>query len=271
MHPASDVTSFGRVDDQSDPDYFVRFVDEANAITAVEELEEAAVPELRLRPGMRVLDLGCGTGEDSRRLAALVGPDGEVVGIDASEAMIAAARQRAEGTGLPVTFHLGDAMRLDLPTESFDAVRCERLLVHVPDPEVVLGEMVRVTRRGGRILAIDIDFDGTVLDLPGLDRDFVRRAVHAMNDALSAGQIGRQLPRLFREAKLDDVACRATLLSFPYDFARHLFSGMLLGAVAAGSITAADADTVVAAMDRAEVEGGLQAVTPFFVVSGTKR
>jgi len=93
MHP-SDVTGFERVDEQSDPDYFIRFVDEMNAMPAIVELEEAAIPELRLRPGMRVLDLGCGTGEDSRRLAEIVGPAGGVVGIDASEAMIAVARRR---------------------------------------------------------------------------------------------------------------------------------------------------------------------------------
>ena len=270
MHPASDVTSFGRVDDQSDPDYFVRFVDEANALPAVEQLEEMAIPELRLQPGMRVLDLGCGTGEDSRRLAGLVGPAGEVVGVDASETMIAAARQRTEGTGLPVEFHVGDATRLDLPTESFDAVRCERMLVHVPEPAAVLTEMARVTRAGGRVVVIDIDIDGTILDLPGLDRDFLRRTVHAMSDALSAGQIGRQLPRLFREAKLADVGCHTKFLAFPYDFARHLIPGMLVGAVAGGSITAAEADTVVAAMDRAEREGGLHVAAPFYIVSGTK-
>jgi|SRR5579884_1684771 len=270
MDERSDVTGFGRIDEQSDPDYFVAFVDEANAIPAVVELEEAAIPELRLASGMRVLDLGCGTGEDSRRLAALVAPDGEVVGIDASEAMVAAARQRAEGTGLPVTFHVGDAMRLDLPTESFDAVRCERMLVHVPDPVVVLGEMVRVARRGGRIVVIDIDFDGVLLDLADLDRDFVRRAVHGMSDALAAGRIGRSLPRLFREAKLDDVRYRTSLLDFPYDFARNVIPGMLVGAVAAGSLTAAEADTVVEALDRAEQDGGLHCAMPFYIVSGTR-
>jgi ubiquinone/menaquinone biosynthesis C-methylase UbiE len=270
MHPASDVTRFGRVDEQSDPDYFVRFVDEVNAIPAVAELEEAAIPDLRLRPGMRVLDLGCGTGEDSRRLASLVGPAGEVVGIDASEAMITAARARPDGTGLPVSFHLGDAMQLDLPTESFDAVRCERLLVHVPDPVLALGEMVRVTRRGGRVMVIDMDVDSLVLDLPDLDRDFLRRVMHGISDAVSAGQIGRQLPRLFREAKLDDVRLQMGLIAFPYDFARHLMPGLLLGAVNAGSITAAESDTVVAAMDQAEQEGGLHIAMPFYIVSGTR-
>src|SRR5205823_6358406 len=159
MHPASDVSSFGRVDEQSDPDYFVAFVDEVNSMPGIAQVEEVATAELRLAPGMRVLELGCGTGEDSRALAELVGPEGAVVGIDASEAMITVARERSEGSGLPVSFHVGDAMELDLPTDSFDAVRCERLLIHVPDPAVVLGEMVlvgmeRAERDGGLYLGM---------------------------------------------------------------------------------------------------------------------
>jgi SAM-dependent methyltransferase len=161
-------------------------------------------------------------------------------------------------------------MQLDLPTESFDAVRCERLLVHVPDPVLALGEMVRVTRRGGRVMVIDMDVDSLVLDLPDLDRDFLRRVMHGISDAVSAGQIGRQLPRLFREAKLDDVRLQMGLIAFPYDFARHLMPGLLLGAVNAGSITAAESDTVVAAMDQAEQEGGLHIAMPFYIVSGTR-
>jgi ubiquinone/menaquinone biosynthesis C-methylase UbiE len=270
MHPASDVTSFGRVDDQSDPDYFIRFVDQANELPAVLQAEEVAMAELRLRPGDRALDLGCGTGNDTRRLAELVGPTGAVVGIDASETMITAARQRAEGSGLPVTFHVGDAMQLDLPTDSFDGVRCERLLIHVPDPAVVLGEMVRVTRPGGRVVVVDIDMDLLALDLPDVDRNFLRRAVHAMADAMSAGQIGRQLPRRFREAKLDDVTYRAAVLAFPYDFVSQVVAGSLIGAVSAGSLTAAESDTLLAALERAEHDGGLYAGLPFFIVSGTK-
>ena len=269
MHPASDVTSFGRVDEQSDPDYFVRFVDQVNAMDGIAQVEEVATAELGLEPGMRVLELGCGTGEDSRALARIVGPEGEVVGIDASEAMISVARQRSEGTGLPVSFHVGDAMQLDLPTDSFDAVRCERLLIHVPDPAVVLGEMVRVTRPGGRVVVVDIDFDGILIDLPDVDRDLLRRAIHGMTDAMSAGQIGRQLPRRFREAKLDDVTYRAAVLSFPYEFVSHMVAGSLVGAVSMGATTEAEAETILAGMERAEKDGGLYLGMPFYIVSGT--
>jgi len=270
MHPASDVTSFGRVDEQSDPDYFVRFVDEANAMPAIQQVEEVATAELRIEPGMRLLDIGCGAGDDSRRLAGLVGASGEVVGVDISEAMITVARQRAEGSGLPVSFHVGDAMQLDLPTESFDGVRCERLLIHVPDPQVVLGEMVRVTRPGGRVVVVDMDFDNVAIDLPDVDPAFLRRAVHGVCDALANGWIGRQLPRLFREAKLEDVTYRAAVLAFPWEFVRHLVPGLLVGAVAAGSITADEADALVEAAARAEADGGLYFGVPFYIVSGTK-
>jgi len=270
MNPASDVTNFGRVDEQSDPDYFVRFVDEANALPAIAQVEEVALAELRLGAGDRALDLGCGTGEDTRWLAEIVGPEGSVIGIDASEAMITVARQRAEGTDLAVSFHVGDAMHLDLPTDTFDGVRCERLLIHVPDAAVVLGEMVRVTRPGGRVVVVDIDMDGLAMDIPDLDPHVLRRAVHAMSDAMAGGQIGRRLPRLFREAKLEDVTYRAAMIAFPHSFISHVVAGSLLGAVTAGYVTTAESDTVLAAMERAERDGGLYAGMPFFIVSGSK-
>ena len=270
MNNVSDVSNFGRVDEQSDPDYYIRFVDEVNAMPSILQVEDVAIDELRLSPGQRVLDLGCGTGDDTRRLARLVAPGGEVMGIDASAAMIDVARRRLEGTGVPASFHVGDAMALDLETDAFDAVRCERLLIHVPDPGAVLDEMVRVTRPRGRIVVIDIDFDLLALDLPDLDRGFVRRAVHAMSDAMSAGQIGRQLPRRFREAKLEDVRYRAALLAFPYEFVSHLVAGSLLGAVSAGLLTQAESDSLLTAMGQAERDGGLYTGFPFFIVSGTK-
>src|SRR3954454_14287111 len=106
MHAASDVTRFNRVDDQSDPDYFVRFVDQVNEMPQILQVEDLAVEELRLWTGARVLDLGCARGDYPRRLAALVAPSGEAVGIDASAAMITVARQRGESSGLPVSFHV---------------------------------------------------------------------------------------------------------------------------------------------------------------------
>ena len=96
-----------------------------------------------------VLDVGCGTGALAYALAPLVG---EVVGIDESEAHLAAAREHAPPG---CTFLAGNAESLDFPYGDFDLVGCLRVLHHVHRPELVVSELARVTRRGGRILLAD--------------------------------------------------------------------------------------------------------------------
>jgi ubiquinone/menaquinone biosynthesis C-methylase UbiE len=95
------------------------------------------------RPGMRVLDLACGPGTLTRRLAALVGPDGEVVGVDLAEGMLELARAAA----IPnARFELMDISQLGFAARSFDAVTCGHGLQFVPDLGQALGESRRVLR-----------------------------------------------------------------------------------------------------------------------------
>ena len=102
-----------------------------------------------LRGDERVLDVGCGTGALAYALAPLVG---EVVGVDSTEEYVAAAR---EGAPDGCTFVLGDAEALPFPYGDFDLVGCLRVLHHVGRPELVVAEIARVTRPGGRILIAD--------------------------------------------------------------------------------------------------------------------
>jgi len=74
-----DVTRFTEVDQAPDAQFFIEFLDAANALPGVRDLKTVIVDELRLSPGARVLEVGCGTGDDARLLAALVGQDGRVV------------------------------------------------------------------------------------------------------------------------------------------------------------------------------------------------
>jgi ubiquinone/menaquinone biosynthesis C-methylase UbiE len=102
-----------------------------------------------LRGDERVLDVGCGTGALAYALAPLVG---EVVGVDASEEFLAAAREHAPPG---CTFVVGDAESLTFPYGDFDLVGCLRVLHHVRRPELVVSEIARVTRPGGTILLAD--------------------------------------------------------------------------------------------------------------------
>jgi len=90
-------THFEKVDQSTDPKYFIEFVDSRRMIEGKREIKELILSQLDLRPGAHVLDIGCGTGDDAREIAGLVSPSGRVVGIDTSEAMIAEAKRRAAG------------------------------------------------------------------------------------------------------------------------------------------------------------------------------
>lgn len=110
---------------------------------------------LPVQEGQRLLDVGCGIGDAVLTLAALVGSTGQVVGVDTSEHMIQEARRRSEGTGLPVDYRVGDAQHLEFAEESFDGCYANRVFMYLEDPRLALMEMIRVARRGARIVVFD--------------------------------------------------------------------------------------------------------------------
>ncbi|KAA0921330.1 class I SAM-dependent methyltransferase [Streptomyces apricus] len=111
----------------------------------------AAVSELGLREGDRVLDAGCGTGRALPPLREAVGPSGVVIGADLTSAMLqAAVRAGRDRSGRLV---LADVARLPLLPRSLDAVFVAGLVAHLPDPGANLRELARAVRPGG-ILAL---------------------------------------------------------------------------------------------------------------------
>src|SRR6476620_907682 len=121
----------------------------------------------------RALDVGCGTGALAFVLAEHVR---EVVGVDEREAFIEAAR----GSAPPdCTFVVADATALPFPYGDFDLVGCARVLHHVRRPELVVSELARVTRPGGRILLVDQLGDVDPIRTADLDRfERVRDPTH---------------------------------------------------------------------------------------------
>jgi SAM-dependent methyltransferase len=157
------------------PDYIAKnraaqgkYLEAVSATSFLQQVAANAMQLLDLQPAQRVLEVGCGTGIFLPRLAAQVGPAGKVVGIDHAESFVLEARSTVAAAGLStsVTVEQADAYHLPFDDGVFDAAHCERVLMHLDDPDAALHEMARVVRRGGVIVAAEPDWAGVRIDHP---------------------------------------------------------------------------------------------------------
>jgi len=143
-----------------------------------------------LAPGMRVLDVACGTGIVARLAAPLVGPNGRVIGTDSNEAMLAVARTQPPPAGAQVEWRQGDATRLPFFDAEFDAVLCQHGLQYVSDRFAAVREIKRVLVVGGllglsvfcRSIGYEI-FEHTAAEFVGEKAAAVMREPFALADA----------------------------------------------------------------------------------------
>ncbi|TDC47714.1 methyltransferase domain-containing protein, partial [Jiangella ureilytica] len=148
----ADATSFARVDGVSVPlrAAMTGYLDRAAGHHAIQRVRRVAQEALALGLGQRVLDAGCGLGEVARSLAVAVGSEGEVHAVDTSQVLIDEARRRLRNDPPPpesarIRYALGDVTELPFADGTFDAVRCERVLQHLAEPDRAVTELVRVT------------------------------------------------------------------------------------------------------------------------------
>ena len=244
-------------------------MDRAKEMSAVRSCRREALAALDLHCGGQALDVGCGPGDETFELARAVAPAGLGVGVDVSGVMIVEANRRAEGTGLPVRFQESDAQHLPFADDTFDACRTERMLCHVDDPAAALAEMVRVTRPGGRIAAIDVDMEGLLLDSPHVA--FTRAFLSSLAEGVRHGQIGRQLPRLFRRAGLGDIAVGFHLVPMDLDLIADICSSHLAWMAGSGHVDEAEAERWWAQLEEDRADGTLLMAAPTVVVSACKQ
>ena len=135
-----------------------------------------------------ILDIGCGTGEITSRLARMF-TGAKITGVDLLEPHLALARERYADLADRVTFRQADAFELPFADKSFDLTVCRHMLQAVPAPDRVMAEMVRVTKPGGTLHLIVEDYD----------------MIHAAPARLDVGSFWHVAPRVFGKATGTDL------------------------------------------------------------------
>ena len=180
----------------------------------------------RLRPGIAVLDVGCGPGTITAGIAERVAP-GAVVGIDNAPEILDTARATARDRGVDnVRFEVGDVYAIDAEPDTFDVVHAHQVLQHLVDPIAALAEMRRVCRPDGIVAARDSDYAAMTWYplVPGLARWLaLYHDVTRSNDA--EADAGRRLNSWARAAGFSDVQCSASAWCFATPEEREWWGG----------------------------------------------
>jgi SAM-dependent methyltransferase len=220
--------------------------------------------------GERILDAGAGIGTIALDVARRVGSRGRVVALDPSAGLLGRARTAAEAAGLEgvVVPEIGDARALPHADATFDRTLCHWVLLHVAPQAVVVAELCRVTRPGGRVLLVECDWETATVH-PG-ERDLTRKILQAASDRHLDAWMGRRLVSLLRDAGLSDVAVLPIVdvetepgawLDFLRTRAPH--------AVAAGTVSQNEAASWISSIEEAARKGGYFFSVTQFAAIGT--
>jgi ubiquinone/menaquinone biosynthesis C-methylase UbiE len=165
---------------------------------------EALLLRLGLRPGLRVVEIGCGSGNMTCWFSRQVGPAGQVVGVDSSPESLEQARRLADSRGLAnIRLETGDVNALALPPASFDLAYCRCVLMHQRRPEIGLGQMARLVKPGGLVVCEELDLSRCFFDPPAPHMQRMMDLNVAIGDHHGAHyRLGTQLSSLFQKAGL---------------------------------------------------------------------
>jgi ubiquinone/menaquinone biosynthesis C-methylase UbiE len=255
------ASGFPAVDSAGDADRYIEYLDAQASTPFWQKAKGATIDVLELEPGSVALDIGSGTGEEVRHMAAAAG---KAVGVDASRVLVEEARRRTVPE-YDAQFEVARAEQLPFADGSFDAVRVERTLQHVDDLSAAVSEMWRVTRPGGRIVALEPDWDTLVVDAGPLAA--TRAVCRAWADSIRNPAVGRQLARRLRllgaSVTVEPRSAALTELAF----AEQQYG---LSSLAAAALSPSAARSWLGTLRERDEAGAFLAAVTYFVVVARK-
>jgi ubiquinone/menaquinone biosynthesis C-methylase UbiE len=180
----------------------------AHQAEAIWPQEQPLFARYGLSGALRIVDVGCGTGEITRRLA-MEYPQASVLGLDVLESSLVLARRDSQALAARIDYRIGDAFALDLADASVDLMVCRHMSQSVPDFALVLAEFTRVLKPGGWLHLLSEDYG--MLHMPATadfdpDRFWRDHAVAFLESTGCDGRIGRHSPTLLQRAGYERIA-----------------------------------------------------------------
>jgi ubiquinone/menaquinone biosynthesis C-methylase UbiE len=180
-----------------------------------DDFTEFLAETLRPRPGNRILDVGCGEGTAEIRIGRLHVSQIRMVGVDLMIERVMVAQHETAAHNQRVAYATADACHLPFLDQVFDSTFCVAVLQHIGDVETAVAEFSRVTRPGGRVLAVEPDnrarygYSATPAGLKAFEtsaRFFA--ALSAARHEVTDGAVGPRLPELFAKHAIEPLGVR---------------------------------------------------------------
>jgi len=183
-----------------------------DALPAFQQYKNTMIEMMRPQRGSITADLGCGLGFDVQRLAAMVGPEGRAIGIDASLTLISSARSTSGGLNT-VEFIQADIQHLPFGSGSLNSCKVDRTLQHVERPAAVLDEIFRTLCSGGTVVCAEPDWGTFAID--DAQHRIAQQIAKVWSEGFRNPRIGHELKDRLKEAGFVDVQIKEVILSTP--------------------------------------------------------
>jgi SAM-dependent methyltransferase len=265
------ATGFRNVDTSGDTDACHRCLELIAGIPYFREIKEESFRIIGDTKPMRVLDAGCGAGADLATLAARVPPGCELVGLDASDALLSRAAEQTGGCRERCSLVRGDLTKVPCKENVFDACRIDRVLQHIHEPEAALRELVRVMKPGGVLVAFDNDWDTFSISLG--DLEITSRIRQTWRDSFASGRVGRDLSGIFEACGITAVRAEPReLVLTDLSIAKQVFDlpDLLERMVRAGDLEPGETAVIWEELIRKARKGMFSAGYTGYLVRGTK-
>ncbi|WP_395175131.1 methyltransferase domain-containing protein [Roseibium alexandrii] len=259
-----ELSKFKALNDVDSVNAYISALEAFDGIAELQELKDLARVRGGVAEGKSILDVGCGFGLETRRLAEAVGAQGSVCGLDKSADFITEAQRRAEAAGQSIDYQTGDAAALPFGEGSFDCVRAERILIYLSDFSAALSEMRRVLKPSGKIAMIEPDFSTNTINIS--NRALARRVLdHEIETAVENSFLPGPLVVALGNLGFANIEISSRALIFPQDLAASYFSSLAVNALKSSKITTGENEAWQTELDDLKAHNAIFATISYFL------